>query len=227
MQKFYYADYLKTKYECYGHFYNLKIKNNIYKCRSVLEIINKNSFDHDLVNKKSDILVIMMNPGSSRPIIDIEIKNYDKNSISNNFIKELVLTQPDNTQYQIMRLMEEKNINHARILNISDLREAKSPNLVKIVNDLKDNNFHSIFSYDRSCELKNYFNLNKSKCIIAGWGRNKDLLSLYKLCLDKIPNNHKLIGKTNEACLYYSHPSPMMQTLKIEWLNYILNNFDN
>ena len=222
MEQFHYADYLKTKYVCYGHFYNLKIDNSIYKCRSVLEIINKKHTKLDFQNKKSDIVVIMMNPGSSKPLSDIELKTYDKNTI--NFSKNYVLTRPDNTQYQIMRVMEDKKVGHARVINISELIETKSVNLVKLVNSLENKDVHSIFSSLRTTELKHYFSLNKSKCIIAGWGRNKDLINLYNLCLAKIPNNHKIIGKKHDA--YYSHPSPMNQKHKIEWLNYILNNFD-
>ena len=46
---FLYADDLKKKYKCYGHFYDLKFSsNNIVNCRSVLEIIDSSISINDI-----------------------------------------------------------------------------------------------------------------------------------------------------------------------------------
>jgi hypothetical protein len=58
-------------------------------------------------------MVIMMNPGSSKPH-----RWYENNT------KES-LAIPDNTQSQIMKV-QNCNLQYARVLNLSDLREAKS-----------------------------------------------------------------------------------------------------
>ena len=64
--EFIYADKLKEMFDVFGHFYDLKIGKQIINCRSILEIVSK-----DLEYKKKglpDTVVIMMNPGSSRPL---------------------------------------------------------------------------------------------------------------------------------------------------------------
>ena len=81
---FLYADDLKKKYKCYGHFYDLKFSsNNIVNCRSVLEIIDSSISAND-INSLSiripDIIFIMMNPGSSYPLEE-PIKDLKETSI--------------------------------------------------------------------------------------------------------------------------------------------------
>ena len=68
--KFIYASELKEIFSCYGHFYNWQLEKDEYPCRSVLEIVRKkdNVDKNSLWGKKADAVVIMMNPGSSRPI---------------------------------------------------------------------------------------------------------------------------------------------------------------
>ena len=63
---FIYADSLKLLFNVFGHFYDLKIRKKIFKCRSVLEIVSNNlEYSPNLL---PDAVVIMMNPGSSRPL---------------------------------------------------------------------------------------------------------------------------------------------------------------
>lgn len=80
-----------------------------FKFRKYLDI---KRVDTDITTP--DIMVVMMNPGSSRPI----------DGIDNNKLESLAV--PDNTQSQIMKVMLNSNLQYARILNLSDLREAKS-----------------------------------------------------------------------------------------------------
>ena len=62
---FLYAPELKQIYDVYGHFYNLKIGNTVFKCRSILEITKQGkALDR---TQAVDAVVIMMNPGSSKP----------------------------------------------------------------------------------------------------------------------------------------------------------------
>ena len=81
------ADELKKIYDVYGHFYNLKLSNSILKCRSVLEIKRK-----DNLTEIPDIVVIMMNPGSSVPLdksYEPETFSKEENKAVIDFIKSL------------------------------------------------------------------------------------------------------------------------------------------
>ena len=118
---------LEQRYKCYGHFYSIILGKYKFPCRSVLEIINKTGVSHqtvDLLKRTPDLVVIMMNPGASKPEVDQKIE-IQMDSIP---YMEITLTPtiPDRTQFQIMRVMEAKNWTHSRILNLSDLRDPDS-----------------------------------------------------------------------------------------------------
>lgn len=227
MLVFKYAEELKKTYQCFGHFYNLNINNKLFPSRSVLEIVNydflkKHSLD-TLSILPAELLVIMMNPGSSRPLEFCEIKNLTFSDNLKVFPKDLVLTQPDNTQYQIMRLMDAKGINHIRVINILDLRETKSLNLKALLNATNDScASYSIFSGIRDSEYNFYLNNLKSKNVLLAWGKQQALTHLYKLCLTRLPSGINKIGVASGS-YYYAHPSPMNQKHKIRWLNEISN----
>jgi len=71
-----------------------------------------------------DAIFIMMNPGSSRPLEEVD--NVVSEDNINKLEISLVPTKPDTTQYQVMRVMHYCNWNHVRVLNISDMRDPKS-----------------------------------------------------------------------------------------------------
>lgn len=68
-----------------------------------------------------DLMVILMNPGSSRPI----------DGIDNNLIPSEAT--PDATQYQIMDVMDLASLDFARILNLSDIRTSDSVELYNFI----------------------------------------------------------------------------------------------
>jgi hypothetical protein len=67
-----------------------------------------------------DLLVVMMNPGSSEPI--------EGEGLSEQLLlsKEYVPKKPDNTQSQIMKVIESQGYLTALVINLSDVREPKS-----------------------------------------------------------------------------------------------------
>src|SRR5277367_4646709 len=107
MVRFIPAKKLKELYDVFGHFYSVKVApNKVVDCRSVLEIMQKAHAPEQtsvLTDRKPDAVFIMMNPGSSRPLVEVD------NRISAKAIHELpislVPTKPDTTQYQVMRIM--------------------------------------------------------------------------------------------------------------------------
>ena len=132
MQPFIPADELKQNYGVFGHFYAVELASKeVVECRSVLEIASKTHAPKEpseLSMLRPDAVFVMMNPGSSRPLVEvnnpIHAKAIHKLPIS------LVPTRPDTTQYQVMRLMHFRCWRHVRVLNLSDLRNPKSAEFI-------------------------------------------------------------------------------------------------
>lgn len=252
MTVFAYASELKKNFRCYGHFYRLKIDGaEPQLCRSVLEITSlpreavgaKRGPDdlfsaafrdaHTCASVKKpdsqslpDAVVIMMNPGSSRPLEDGDTDRLLAMPLPDGFRKPLVLTQPDNTQYQIMRVMVSKQWNHVRVLNISDLRDPKSPSFIaktRALDTLPGGEAHSLFSKVRKNEREPMLRRKPDAPFILGWGQDAGLIPLAKQCLDCIAGEPVITVPAGSDPVLTAHPSPMLQKKKEEWLNTILN----
>jgi len=213
--EFIYADKLKTKFSVYGHFYDLEIGNRTFNCRSVLEIVSKSI--ENTSNSKPCAVVVMMNPGSSRPSNTSYIpKKFSIEQImSGSWNKEIVPTQPDNAQYQIMRLMLLKKWKHVRILNLSDLRNGNSGKFsveFKDAEKLDQSHPHSLTHKGRRTELRK--NCSEGQVVIAAWGSTKVLKESAKSFLQDIQN---IRGLPLES-LWYRYPSPYKKDQKIQWL---------
>ena len=180
-----------------GIFYNSKN----YKFRSCLNIrrINNNS-------DQPDLMVIMMNPGSSKPISDI----YDVETPA----------IPDMTQSRIIEIMNRCDFNYARVLNLSDIREPKSAVFYKMIAKLEEENIpHSIFCDERKEDFITYFVHNIP--VIFAWGVHSKLAGLSKKAIDTIaPENIFGYHKTNGIhCNTYYHPLRRSLAMQTEWIN--------
>ncbi|MBF0271527.1 MAG: hypothetical protein HQL98_05530 [Magnetococcales bacterium] len=134
-------------------------------------------------------------------------------------------TRPDNTQYQIMRIMVARGYRHARIVNLSDLREPKSPVFLGMVETLRHvagGEVHSLFCEARQGERERILASSTSVPVIVGWGRHPGLKGLAQQCLGKL-KDRILVGAPvdREPCLF-AHPSPMLQSMKDAWLAAVL-----
>ncbi|NOU36706.1 MAG: DUF1643 domain-containing protein [Kiritimatiellaceae bacterium] len=242
MPNFTYAAELKKTFRCYGHFYRLHVKGvEPQLCRSVLEItslpreaVGAGSDSRDLFDNSGamrnlpDAVVIMMNPGSSRPIEDGDTDSLLTMPLAAGFQKPLALTQPDNTQYQIMRIMVSRNWNHVRVLNISDLRDPKSPSFIaktKILAELPGGATHSLFCAERTAERETMLRRKPGAPFILGWGQDSGLIPLAKQCLSRIKGEKIITVPAGNDPVLTAHPSPMMQKKKEEWLAAILAAF--
>lgn len=124
MVEFIPADELKRKFGVFGHFYSVLVApKNVVECRSMLEIV-VSEYDPKttatLSSRKPDAVFIMMNPGSSRPLTEVDNRIHAK--AIHELPISLVPTKPDTTQYQVMRVMHHCEWRHVRVLNLSDLR---------------------------------------------------------------------------------------------------------
>ncbi|ELA7328519.1 hypothetical protein Q9X94_004711 [Vibrio alginolyticus] len=213
--EFVYAKELKTKFSVYGHFYDLKIKNEIFKCRSVLEVVSKSVVE--ISSSKPCAVAVMMNPGSSKPLnADYVPKAYSIDQIiSSSWEKEIVPTRPDNAQYQIMRLMLLNKWKHVRVLNLSDLRNGNSGDFsieFQKAEALDNSNPHSLTHKHRKRELEQY--CSESKTVIVAWGSTAVLRESAETFLKQVPN---VRGVPLENP-WFRYPSPYNKQQKLDWL---------
>lgn len=232
--EFIYAAELKKQFTCYGHFYELAfISGETAKCRSVLEIVDT-SIPQDnpaaISEMKPDVVVIMMNPGSSRPKVEGHVDDVLEYPGSGNPMqKKLVLTQPDNTQYQVMRVAVSKGWKHIRVLNLSDLRDPKSVKFIQqalALGGIMGGHVHSLFCEERAAECARSLERKTRTPILLGWGQDLGLLPMVEQCLEKISGEPTCTVPSGVHPLLNAHPSPMMQKKKIQWLETILENLN-
>ena len=206
---------LKKVFAVFGHFYDRKFGDEIIPCREILEIISIDDvpFDYQtLVLEQPDLIVVMMNPGSSKPT-DKEYVPLIINRPSDIVKKrDIIKAKPDNAQYQIMRFMLINGWSHARILNLSDLRQAKSAVFMETWPDLHES--HSIFSKSRRKSLNDL--IGTPEQILLAWSQEKSLLPLAKMASSAV-GSFNTVGL---PCGYnlYAYPSPPLQKHKEAWL---------
>ncbi|HEX3657705.1 MAG TPA: DUF1643 domain-containing protein [Pirellulales bacterium] len=223
MVEFIPAEKLKCKFGVFGHFYSVQIApKKTVLCRSVLEIVETDCVPRKaaaLSNQKPDAIFIMMNPGSSRPLAEVD------NRIHSEAIHELpillVPTKPDTTQYQVMRIMHYCEWRHVRVLNLSDLRCANSGVFLKQFRELEeDHSFdtHTVFSDRRADELAS--KLIGGIPVIRAWGVRPQLDPLIFRCMSKLTSAKVVRGLLKEGTTNkFLHPLPKPQSKQEEWVN--------
>lgn len=218
---------LKQRFAVYGDFYQVVLGGQTYACRSVLELIahsKRPSDPHQIHALQPDLLVVMMNPGSSKPLLP----DYCPRLVGPEgpgARPERVITRPDNTQYQIMRVMAVRGWAHARVFNLSDLREPKSMQLMKTLATLAqvaEGARHSLFCPARRAEREALMGPQGAIPVLIGWGRDVHLRPLAVQCLQVLQGWKKIGLPLDAEGIFYAHPSPMLQRHKDHWLATIL-----
>jgi hypothetical protein len=225
MIRFIPASELKSVYDVLGHFYSVEISpGNVVNCRSVLELVNKDHLPEKrsgLSHQKPDAVFIMMNPGSSQPLV--EVNNHVHADAIHELPISLVPTKPDTTQYQVMRVMHYCNWRHVRVLNLSDLRCSKSPEFFKQFKRLEKEDLfdsHSIFSLRRQDELSSKLTQHGAVIVVRAWGLSEELDPLIERCISKTAKNKTIKGLAKEGTTNkYRHPLPTLQEQKLVWVN--------
>jgi hypothetical protein len=153
-----------------------------------------------------DLMVVMMNPGSSRPI-----DGNDKNSIPSEAF-------PDATQKQIMRVMNSASFDFARVINLSDLRTPNSDELYRFISSEQSKSIdHSIFSNRRKADLNKLF--VKNIPVIFGWGVDSSLIPLAKLAVESLSISNPLGMLKPDTQYSYYHPLQRTSSKRDEWMN--------
>ena len=223
---------LKGHYGVFGHFYSVELASGeIVECRSVLEIADRSITpnDHSELSQRSpDAVFIMMNPGSSKPLVEVHNRIHARKI--HQLAISLVPTKPDITQYQVMRLMQYRHWRHVRVLNLSDLRSAKSPEFIKLFQRLErdvDYDSHSIFSDRRADERLAKLPKKKTTPLVLAWGMSDKLDPLIERCLSKLPQRSKINGLLEPGTTNkYRHPLPTLQRDQRVWLEKMIQHFD-
>ena len=187
---------MKSKFHISGLFYEVQG----YKFRKYLNIkVNSSG------KQVPDLMVIMMNPGSSKPIDGVE----------NNIIESEAIA--DRTQDQIMKVMLACKLEYARVLNPSDIREPKSNILFsKLLEMDKKGISHSIFDARRKADFDSLF--IKGIPVLNTWGVSKNLQRLAENALKAIDTKNP-IGLAKDGCEWaYYHPLPQNYTKQLEWI---------
>lgn len=222
------AQQLKEIYAILGNFYSVEIAAGVeIQCRNVLEIVPQ-PLDFSEIRKwperKPDAVFVMMNPGSSQPLIQVN-QHVGLDSIGKIAIS-LVPTKPDTTQYQVMRVMQRFNLRHVRVLNLSDLRCTKSPLFIKQFRELEAEyhfDAHSIFSDSRQAELEKQLLQYKDITVVRAWGVSPHLDPLIDRCEKRLKSIKKLSGLLKEGTANkYLHPLPSLQKQQELWFQRIV-----
>lgn len=226
------AAVLKTEFGIFGHFYSVVLAGGeTVECRSVLEIARHELVPADcngLVKKRPDAVFIMMNPGSSKPLLPVD--NWVTEAGIAKLATSLVPTRPDTTQYQVMRLMHYLKWAHVRVLNLSDIRSPKSPEFIKTYQRLESEHgyeAHSLFSTPRREELERQLRRQPRGPIVLAWGVHDKLLPLAERCRTALPQRCITYGLGDaESPLKYRHPLPSLQHQQRQWVDQMLAQFD-
>lgn len=191
---------MKERFLVTGYFYTEGGRN----LRKFLDIRRK-----ETRLEEPDIMVVMMNPGSSRPT---------SGGDNSRCVTEAV---PDKTQDQIMRVMERTNLGCARILNLSDVRERRSSDFAEFLqtDNAKDGR-HSIFHESREDDYTQYF--VKDAPVIFAWGVHEALRDL-ALCAIKRIRHPNPVGQKKPGCSFgYYHPLPPSTPKQEKWVETIV-----
>lgn len=209
------APELLGAFAVYGHYYQACIGAEpgapLEALRSRLEIAPRDWSLSEVDAREADLLVIMMNPGASKPLGAL----WDGAAPAG-----LVAAQPDRTQYQIMRLLRAAQgmglgWRHARVFNLSDLRTPKSAELLAKLDWYGDQDHHSLFSDARQKECQRWFGSSASP-VLCAWGLHPGLSGFAARAL-KAAAGHRVIGLSDDG-LRYRHPLPQTQNLQHQWL---------
>lgn len=217
---------IRNAFNCYGHFYDLFIKDKkIAECRSVLEIVKKSSNISSVNQSIPNAVVIMMNPGRSYPIGGtrerIDLENFEISFSS----RPLTLTFPDNTQIRIMKLMEHKNWNHVRVINLSDLRERDSKKLKQKIQRFElttNSKIHSIFSDERQSERERALS-NNTVPILLAWGVKDFLEETATHCLFIVRLRKRFGVPSKDSDTLFHHPL----TRRVSWYTHMVKLLEN
>ena len=204
---------LERVFQTEGSFYKLDVRGEVQICRSLAVIRRIGSLQGE-----ADALFVLLNPGKSLPVA-----GEDSIPLLSGAIGQLPLlpATPDNTLYQLMRLMERMNWNAVQVINLTDLRTGKfeeykeKQEFMKTQRDRR----HSIFSFERCNELLD--RLEETDAVIAGWGTKSAIIPAAEKAFPLLWELGDVYGVAHKTRPLYYHPFPWIQGKCVDWLDYM------
>lgn len=168
-------------FQLFGLYYRVQAGIHIFPCRSALDIIHKDIRKPPCVSEPYDLLVIMMNPGSSltegernpdfvlnewmtsphqKSMADRDSKQHGPLITNRADISRLeswqCVPEPDRVQGSICKLLLNAGLQRARVLNLIDIRHPDSTAVPEIHKRAKTSGFDecSVFAPGRTEDLK-------------------------------------------------------------------------
>ena len=201
---------LKETFKVSAKFYYSVVKEEKFLMRREARIVRIGTEQEEI-----DAVVVMVNPGSCKPF----------GAVTSSSAKEarLMPAKPDQTQYQLMNLMERKDWNVLVIVNLSDICEGNLKNFCNIESKFKAVNLpHSIFQDENveDCRVL----MSAAKHVIFAWGESttaKRLSGQFGL----FKNGRATIEYTDMKAWIHSerrfprHPRPATSLNRIIWLD--------
>lgn len=200
------ASELLRRFCVHGRYYRARLGEREFDLRSHLELFEAEVGWPRAANVAPDLVAIMMNPGGSRPLEGLDDQGWGR-------------ALPDRTQYQLMKLAlraqaRDVSIRHIRVINLSDLRTAKSADLFATLPDLPDDR-HSILSARRRAELQAALG-GADVPVLRAWGLSPALTELATRATE-LTHDRRVLGLTDNG-IHYRHPLPQRTDLQQRWL---------
>ncbi|WP_223635299.1 DUF1643 domain-containing protein [Planococcus sp. 4-30] len=204
------ANELIKTFEVSAKFYYSEVNGEKFLMRREAKIVR---IGHE--QEEIDSVVVMINPGSCKPA----------GAVTSSSAKEatLMAAKPDQTQYQLMNLMERKAWNVLVIVNLSDICEGNMSNFRNIERKFQEaNQTHSIFQDENVQDCQTL--LSSAKYVIFAWGesttakRLSEQFGLFKDGKATIDYSHMKAWIHSERG-FPRHPKPATSVNKVIWLD--------
>jgi hypothetical protein len=201
-------------YRCFGLFYDWQPQRQDYAKRALLEIVHANATAPAL-EAQPDAVVVMMNPGSSAPLAAPHLAPLLAEQ------ETLVPAKPDSVQYQVMRLMSAAKWRHVRIVNLSDVRAAKSADLYALIEaGATRRDLGAMFANSSAVNLAKAVT---APVVICAWGMDKRLGPLAREAHDWITaQGYAPLGVRADTPEFpaYRYPKPVGNwNMALAWLD--------
>lgn len=205
------AKVLEEIYSTEGAFYKLQTGKRTHLCRSLAAIRRKGSPED-----RVDALFVLLNPGKCLPVGGEDSVPY-LTSVGEGV--PLVPAMPDNTIFQLMRLMERMKWDRVEIINLTDIRTGRFEDYQEAQIFMRQHmdSRHSIFSIDRYHELMDCE--ERADSVIAGWGTKPAIRKTAEDAEVILSELAIVKGVASENHPFYYHPFPWLRSKCIKWLD--------
>lgn len=204
-----------VRFRCHGLFHDWRDDRADFAKRALLEIARSDA-GIDIAPDGGcapapDAVIVMMNPGSSAPLAGFGGREW---------AGKRVPAKPDSVQYQVMRLMAATGWRHVRVVNLADIRAAKSADLYALIAGGADTaalgaifEGGSVITPDAAIG---------AAPVICAWGMDKRLAGLARTADAWLrARGNPLLGLpgANASFPAWRYPKPVGNwTLAVEWL---------